>query len=241
VFIWTLIALFKKFAFFNKKGGSILIYGFLLMIFFIWILTSISEKIVVYNQPKNNIPVGEIHGDQKIGQTFVAEYNNLSAIELLLATFERKNTGEFIFHLRTDVRSEKDLFRYKGDMSKVKDNRYFRFRFPGIKDSKANKFYFFLEAPRSQPGNTITVWSNSEDCYEAGKKIVDGSPSDGDLVFKTAYDPGLKNNLNIFLEEITQNKPFPLNRKSFYIILIVFFALSCTLFITFLAKFFIRS
>ena len=237
---WAFITFFKKFELSNKKGSFLLIFCILFMVLFIWILASFSKKISVFNQPQNNIPAGEIYGDRKIGQTFVADYNNLSAIELLLATYKRKNTGEFIFHLREDEDRKKDLFFYRGDISQVKDNRYFRFRFPEIKNAKGKRFYFYLEAPQSRPGNAITVWSQSKDLYEEGEKTINGTASCGDLVFRTTYNLRLKNKLNIFLEEITQNKPFPLNEKSFYISLILLLLLSISLFMTYLAKFFIQ-
>ena len=238
VFIWVFITLIKKFDILNKRGGFILIYCIVFALVFIWIFALFSRKIDVFNQPKNNIPVGEIYGKTKIGQTFEAQYNNLTAIEVLLATYNRKNTGEFIFHLQEEPGSKEDLFNYKGDISKLKDNKYFRFRFPEIKTSKAKEFYFYLEAPQSGPGNAVTIWSNSEDLYREGEKMVDGGSAQGDLVFKTLYDLGLRGNLAAFLNEITQNKPSPLNKKSFYIALILLFVFSCALLITALVKFF---
>lgn len=202
-----------------------------------------SKKIVIFNQPINNTTAGEIYGNIKIGQTFIADYDHLSAVDVLLATYNRKNTGEFIFHLKNDVSSERDLFHYRGDIGKVQDNRYFHFQFPKIKNSKGTKFYFYLESPQSQPGNAISIWSNTQDLYREyreGEKIVNGNVSRGDLAFKTTYDLGLKNSLTLFLEEITKNKPFPLNRKSFYTILILVFVLSCPLFMTSLVRFFIK-
>lgn len=237
-FIWAFITLIKKFNLFNKRGGFILIYCIVFSLVFIWTLALFSKKIDVYNQPVNNTPVGEIYGKTKIGQTFTAQNNNLTAIEVLLATYNRKNTGEFIFHLKKNPSSKEDLFNYKGDISKLKDNKYFRFDFPEIKTSKAKEFYFYMEAPQSRPGNAITIWSNSEDLYREGEKIVNGGQSPGDLVFKTVYDLGLRGNLGVFLNEITQNKPWPLNKYFFYIVLILLFVFSCTLFITVLVKLF---
>lgn len=244
IFIWAFITLAKKFSVFSKKGGFILVYSILLMAVFIWVIMLFSKKIDVFNQPINNTTEGEIYGNIKIGQTFEAQYNNLTAVELLLATYNRENTGEFIFHLKNDVSSEEDLFHYRGDISRVKDNRYFHFRFPKIKDSKGEKFYFYLEAPQSVPGNAITIWSNTEDLYReysGGEKIINGVACEGDLVFKTVYDLGLRGNLVTFLGEITRNKPSPLNKKSFYVILILLFVLSGSLFMTFLVKFFVEN
>ena len=239
-FIWAFITLIKKFAIFSKKGGFLLIYCIVLIIVSTWILALFSKKIDVFDQPKNVTTVGEIYGETKIGQTFVAQYNNLMAIEVLLATYNRKNTGDFIFHLKKGADSQEDSFTYKGNISQVKDNKYFRFRFPKIKEAKGKKFYFYLEAPQSRPGNAITIWANSEDLYKQGKKIVNGTPAKGDLVFKTIYDLGLKGNLATFLGEITQNKPSPLNKKAFYVGLILLFVLSCSLFMTVVVKYFIE-
>lgn len=58
---------------------------------------SFPQRVIVPNQLKNDMPVGEIYGERKIGQNGVAEYNGLSAIEVLMATYNRENSGEFIF------------------------------------------------------------------------------------------------------------------------------------------------
>lgn len=223
----------------KKRRASFLIFPCVVVIIILMIYSaSFLTKITSYNQLKNNIPVGEIFGERKIGQTFLAEYDGLSGIEVLLATYRRKNSGELIFHLTEDIRSKEDLFNYKVDINKVEDNKYFSFKFSKIKNSKGKKIYFYIEAPQSQPGNAITIWSHSKDFYKEGEKIVNGVVSEGDLVFKTKYSPELKNKFNAFLEKITQDKPFPLNNKSFYIILIVLFVLSTSLFLTFIVKFF---
>ncbi len=240
LFLWAFIYATKKTGIFNKKGGFILVFFILFIVISLWVAILLSKKIVVYNQPVHNSTQGEIYGDKKIGQTFIADYNNLSAIELLMATYNRENSGDFIFHLRKDVSSIEDLFQYRGDISKVKDNKYFRFKFPEINNSKGEKFYFYIEAPKSQPGNAITIWSNTKDLwkeYREGERIVNGIVAKGDLAFKTVYNLGSKNKFSLFLTEITQNKPSPLNKKSFYIILIILFVLSSSLFITWVIKF----
>ena len=69
--------------------------------------------------------------------------------------------------------------------------------------------------------------------------MVNGVPAEADLVFKTVYDLGLKGNLATFLGEITQNKPWPLNKSAFYVVLILLFVLSCSAFMTVVVKYFI--
>ena len=225
----------------KKIRSSFLLFPiFIVVIILLAYSTSFLRKINAFNQLKHNIPVGEIYGDIQIGQTFLAEYEGLSGIDVLMATYNRKNTGEFIFHLKEDIRSKEDLFNCKIDISQLKDNSYVTFKFPSVRDSKGKIIYFYIEAPQSQPGNAITIWSNSTDSYQEGEKIVNGVTSEGDLAFKTRYSPGLKSHFNEFLGKITKDKPFPMNKKSFYLALILLFILGASLFMTLLTDFFIR-
>jgi len=144
VFTWIFKTLINKFNLFNKRGGFSSVYIIVFVFVLIWILVLSAKKIDVYNQPINNTPAGEIYGETKIGQTFVSAYNNLTAVDVLLATYNRTNTGEFIFHLRENPDSKKDLFSYTGDISRLKDNSYFSFRFPEIQASKGKEYYFYF-------------------------------------------------------------------------------------------------
>ena len=140
---------------------------------------------------------------------------------------------------------EEDIIDYhhsRVDMLNFKDNRYFRFKFPEIKNSRGRKYLFYFEAPNAQPGNTITTWCNDEeDKYREGAKIINGEEMEGDLVFKTIYAVGLGGKIGLFLEEITRNKPSPLNKKLFYIVLIISFILTCSLFLTYILRAFVET
>jgi len=235
-FIWGLITLIQKENLFQRKGGFWAVFGFVLVAVLVWIVLLFSKKIVVYNSYLNTYPVGEIYGEKKIGQTFTAAYDDLLAVDVLMANYRRKVTGEIIFHLK-EVGASNSSFQTIVDTKRIKDNHYFRYKFPEIEDSKGKSYYFYFEAPKAKPGNALTIWANDEDKYFEGEKIVNGKPAEGDLVFKTVYDLGLRGNMATFLNEITQNKPSPLNKKSFYIVLILLFVFSCALFVTALLKF----
>jgi peptidoglycan/LPS O-acetylase OafA/YrhL len=129
-------------------------------------------------------PVGEILGNMTIGQTFIAPYSNLHAIEIALATYKRVNTKEVIFHLSSAPSSASDLVTIKLSGDKITDNQYHRFSFDPIADSKGRSFYFFVESPNSTPGNAITIWYNEKDAYKEGQAYENGSPIPGDLAFK---------------------------------------------------------
>ncbi len=241
LFIWILIKIVIKFEILQRKGGLFFVFGIVFFAVSLWIVLLFMKKIEVYNQfdPKN--AVGEIYGEKKVGQTFTAQHDQLMAIEVLMGTFNRKNKGELIFHMKGQTGDEIDYYNSSVDMRNIQDNRYFRFKVPEINNSKGRKYYFYLEAPNAQPGNAITIWCNDkEDKYREGAEIINGEEMEGDLVFKTIYAVGLGKKIGLFLGEITRNKPSPLNKKLFYVVLIVFFILSCSLFLAYILRAFVR-
>ena len=241
LFVWTFITFIKKFELFQKKGGVFLVFGIVFFTVSLSIVLLFMKKIEVYNQFDNTNTVGEIYGRKKVGQTFRAQHDHLMAVEVLIGAYNRKNTGELIFHLKGQGGDIIDLHHSRVDMLKIKDNRYHRFKIPEIKNSQDRKYFFHLEAPNARPGNAITIWSNDEeDKYREGAKIINGKETRGDLVFKTIYAVGPWEKIGLFLGEITQNKPSPLNKKSFYVGLIVSFVLICSLFLTCIARVFVE-
>jgi hypothetical protein len=237
-FLWGAVTFIRKKALFQKRYEFWMVFGFVLVLILAWIFLLFSKRIVVYNSYINTVPAGEIYGEKKIGQTFQAEYDDLCALEVLMANYARKVTGEVIFHLKKEVRASDDLLQKKVDAGKIKDNRYFRFKLPNLENSKGKEYYFYFEAPQAEPGNALTVWANEEDKYFEGKKIVNGKEAEGDLIFRTVYDKKLGEKVRMFLNEITRAKPFPLNKDWFYIGLIGLFILSGSLFLTYFVKVF---
>jgi len=233
VFVWAFTTAVKKYGIFKRQGGFFLIFGIVFFVVSLWIILLFFKKIEVYNQFDNTHTVGEIYGSQKVGQTFRAQHDSLMAIEVFIGTYHRKNTGKLIFHLRGQGEKTIDLSYSEIDLSTIKDNRYHRFKIPKIKSSQGKKYFFYLEAPDSRPGNAITIWSNDkDDPYKEGEKIISGEEAQGDLVFKTIYAVNPWGKIDILLEEITRNKSSPLNKKSFYVGLAVSFVLACSLFLT---------
>ena len=241
LFVWILITIVTKFEIFQRKGGIFFVFGIVFLVVSLWIVQLFMKKIEVYNQFDPNKAAGEIYGGKKVGQSFTARHDHLMAIEVLMGTYNRKNTGELIFHVKGQAGNKIDVLPSSVDMLNIRDNRYFRFKVPEIKNSKGRKYFFYLEAPKAQPGNAVTIWCNDkEDKYREGAKIINGEEMEGDLVFKTIYTVGLEGKIDLFLEEITRNKPSPLNKKLFYVMLIVSFILFCSLFLTYIIRAFVE-
>jgi len=148
------------------------------------LLTGCANRPDVY-QGQHREPAGEIWGPHTVGQTFTATTSGLYRIDVFLATYARRNTGEVVFHLRRRPDDQADLVTIPFDAANVADNAYRSFTFPPLQDSAGQRYYFFFEAPHAQPGNAITVWYNPTDAYGGGTALLDGVPQPGDLHFRT--------------------------------------------------------
>lgn len=169
-------------------------------------------------QVKHNKPVGEIYGSTTVGQTFISEHPNLSAIEIKIATYMRINTHDVIFHLRSASNSTIDIATSTVNATKIADNKYRRFRFPPLIDSENKSYYFFIASPYSAPGNAITIWYNTEeeDVYKAGSAYRNHEPMEGDLAFRIYHKMDILNMVSHFIHRMQQDKTFFL----FYFLLI---------------------
>ncbi|MEA3346429.1 MAG: hypothetical protein U9Q78_09365 [Chloroflexota bacterium] len=140
------------------------------------------------SQSRSIQPVGEIRGSRTVGQTFVASHDELSRVDVQLATYARRNTQPVIFHLRSAPSASTDIATIAFEAEEVRDNAYRPFRFSPITDSEGRSFYFFLESPTSEPGDAITMWHSPDDVYEEGELYINGRRQGGDLAFRTYYN-----------------------------------------------------
>jgi hypothetical protein len=138
-------------------------------------------------QSRRDLAVGKLAGNAAFGQSFVSTHAYLSGIDVMLAAYARVNTRDVVFHLRSDASSREDLVRMTFNAAGVADNRFRRFDFEPLADSKGRSYFFFFTSPDSTPENSITMWKATEDVYAGGTAFKDGQPVDGDLVFKTYY------------------------------------------------------
>jgi hypothetical protein len=141
------------------------------------------------SQVLNNMAVGEILPERTIGQTFIAQEDNLRAVNVLLSTYERDLNGPLIFHLQevTEEFRSMDLATVEMDLSEVDNNVWRIFSFPPIQDSSGRRYYFYFESPQAESGEAITAWATAEDSYSSGNLYINHQPQAGDLSFNLYY------------------------------------------------------
>ena len=116
---------------------------------------------------------GELTGTNAIGQTIVAQKNNLSGIGIIIATYSgRDNTHPVTLHLRDSVSAGNDIRTVSVAASKFGDNQFYNFAFKPIADSKGKIYFFIVDSPESVKGNAIAIDLNNKDTYLHGTGYV---------------------------------------------------------------------
>jgi hypothetical protein len=129
----------------------------------------------------------EIVAGHSVGQRFVCDRPNLSGIEVLVATFARLNTGTLALRLRSNPGATTDIAGVDVPAVRLRDGRFFRFRFPPIPDSAGRQFYLVAESPDSAPGDAVTLWARPGRVGQHGGRYEDGVPAVGDLVYRLIF------------------------------------------------------
>lgn len=130
-------------------------------------------------------PIGELTAGNEISQSFVAEADGLRKIDVLAATYARKNFGKIkveVFKNKKQLIVTKEL-----DVSKITDNGYLSILIPKQLNSKGKSYQISFTSMDGTPGNAITFWENSTNPYPNGEARL-GNQELGDLCFTLYYE-----------------------------------------------------
>jgi hypothetical protein len=132
---------------------------------------------------------GELLPGHSLGQTFTARLAGLDEVGFYLTNYGHILTGPLVFHLRYASQTNKgpDLARVVTDLSTITDNSVKIFYFRPIQSSSGRRFYAYLEAPQSSPGNAASAAGSIQDTYSGGNAMTDEVPGQGDLVLQLYY------------------------------------------------------
>jgi hypothetical protein len=135
-------------------------------------------------QPYFDRPVGEIYGDVVVSQSFVAVNDGLMAIDLLLATFDRTNTGTLHITLTDDQGAT--VADWALPAADVVNNAWRRLTFAPLGNSTERVYTLTVSDPGGAAGNALTLWMSGNDgIYPLGNLTIAGHPTPGSLAFRT--------------------------------------------------------
>ncbi len=169
-------------------------------------------------QRLNNQPAGEVQGTFTVGQTFFSPYPGLYRLDVLLATYNRANSGQITFNVTAGPKDKTRLVSISFDASQVADNRIRSFEFSPLNDSAGKTYLFYFEGPASRPGNAITAWTDSANPYQEGMAYWGGQPVESDLTFVAYFRPNVWQVPDVYLDRIAKGKPGILGNRAFYVV-----------------------
>jgi hypothetical protein len=165
----------------------------------------------------------QIWADQVIGQSFVAPYNGLNRLDLLLQTYGRKNTQGVILRLLEIPAGIREPFqgiervRLLFNADEVNDQSWKSFTFPAISDSAKKTFLIILQSPTSKPGDAITVGGIDKDIYRPGTAFLGLRSLPIDIAFRACFQMGIVEKLQILSEQMTRYRPALWGNFNFYL------------------------
>ena len=116
---------------------------------------------------------GQLTGQMVVGQTFVSQQADLSAVAVQFATYSnRNNTKPVSLNLYEFPALGAPLRRAQVNASQLADNQMYRFAFAPIPNSQGKTYLFTLASPQSVAGDAVTVDLDSRDPYYSGAAYI---------------------------------------------------------------------
>lgn len=136
-------------------------------------------------QPHTDVDAPAVYRNRAIGQTFVAQRDNLCGVELTWVNPEGM-PGPLLVYLRPSPEGP-NLLRVKIDPANQAEQDVLRIRFPAQRDSADTSYYLHIEAPEATAQQPLRLRAAARDVYAPGRAYVNGEPWPGDLAFRTVY------------------------------------------------------
>jgi hypothetical protein len=138
---------------------------------------------------------GQILDGNSVGQTFVARYNDLSSVEVRIATYGRQtdpSRAPLVMHLRAAPDSAADLaVATLSPTTRLEENGWYRFSFAPLPDSRGTTYYLEISSPGASVDTALALFwfkPNPEgDPYPDGAAYRNGKRTGADLAFGLGY------------------------------------------------------
>ena len=141
---------------------------FLVFLLFFWIYIIIvhnpfdiskgTNGDVIYGDSQKGITY-EITDKQSISQSFIANYNQMKTVNVLVATCGRTNNGEIEFNVVDD--KGVTVGKYTTDMSEITDNSKISIPISGVEKAKGKQFTLSIKSKEAKEGNAIVVYKGN--------------------------------------------------------------------------------
>jgi hypothetical protein len=173
--------------------------------------------------PRTTAYMGALVATSRVCQTFVAQYDGLAQVEVLLTDQGREAGGPLHFSLRTGPDAEVDLVSLTHDTSEVDGEVYYVFDFPPVQGSAGQSYRFCMDAPEAELDRSIIVVGTVENWYSQGKATFRDIWVDErgiqDLDFRLGYRLSLIKGVDVLSDRLVASKPLLCGAKWVYVLL----------------------
>ncbi len=132
------------------------------------------------------LPLGELI-NKIVSQTFTIEHNNLCEIGVIFGTYQRENTCNVLFKLEEIEPQRRIIYKTSVNAKKIRDNEWYYFSFPYIKESAHRKYKFTIWTDSTNVQNTITLWYNDKENFKEEKFYINEVEHKGFICFRVNY------------------------------------------------------
>lgn len=132
----------------------------------------------------NYVHLGELQPDNRIDQTFKMSGDILDSIEIKAGTFGRVNDCTLAISL-IERDSQESIYDWLISAEEIEDNAALLLELQEPwQGSVGTEVCLHIEIPDAKSGNSLTLWSSSDDFYPEGELYVEGVEKGGDLWFQ---------------------------------------------------------
>ena len=150
---------------------------------------------------------GQLPPGAAVGQTFVARYGRVIAVDLWLGEAVQPEAGPLRLHVKRSPLDTEDLV--SAPLEAVPGGGYYHARFPPTPTGMGEPLYFYVTAPASAEARPLAVWGTAEDGYAEGAAVSEAplDPRLRDLTFRVYYGPTLRQHLWGLVVQVAAGKP----------------------------------
>ena len=197
----------------NKKIWLAIFFLIMIFSFFLFLVSVFVTKHRVDLAQTRGKELYQIYGQRQVGQTFVANKNNLEMIIVNLRNGRLRNQQPIYFYLQEANRPQ-NLRKLEINGFNIGDPSLVKFQFEPIPDSAGKTYYFYLESPDSNVNDAVEIVYNEQDIYSSGKMVLSEEEKKADLYFVVNYYPG---NKQVLAKEMMTDWLFRLQGDGFFV------------------------
>lgn len=192
---------------------NFLFFGFLFLpfLFRLDMAQNISNGALLINKEVNSV-----------GQTFVAQHNNIYLVKIAMNNPKFSSYKEpLVFQLKESPQEKNSLVTIPFSSANIGINFALRMQFAPILQSRGKPYYFEISSPQVASNSALEIRRSEQDVYNKGDAYVNQKKTNSDLAFKVYYKVSLvqfvKDSGGDFLKRISKDSPFVL----FYVFLML--------------------